>query len=141
MYIGCYDDDDKQRIIGGKKDEVGNGIPFVNSFDGAVEMIALQNMVCALALDVKRGHFVECVGADTRNAIWRVNKKDSAWSVQYDQSLRVPMTADGETARLDLGTLSWTPCGVGGGWFTLCVFDSATMGAIQCYVALHILIG
>jgi len=39
-------------------------------------------------------------------------------------------TVDGDTAHVDL---SWTPNGLGGGWYTLCVFDSNTEGALECY--------
>merc|ERR1719245_2763298 len=37
-----------------------------------------------------------------------------------------------------LDDLAWDPSGVGGGFYTLCVFDSSTAGALKCFGAVDV---
>ncbi len=140
LHIGCYNDDEYGTYLGDEVDEVGDGIPMVASFGGVVDVAALYSMVCVLGQNGNgRDHFIECVGWDERNVVWRSDQTDSAWTVSSDSikmSYPVVTTADSDTAHLDLSGLSWTPSGFGGGWHTLCVFDSTTEGALECYVSI-----
>ena len=123
--IGCSDVDYGDNV-GDSMDVRDDSKPeapmSMTPFTDVVDMAALLYVTCVLENHGGGRYEIECVGKDYAGDFWGGNPND-----QY-------ITITDTPAQMDMSsTAGWAKVsGLGGGWDTLCAWDSTTASAIQC---------